>query len=363
MQVELVAHTPLGSMSGIGRYLRELYAHLQDRIPVRVVRPIDPPLSRFLSPLHHFPLGLRGHQPGSIVHFTQIVGCSLMLWRPVRPAIATVHDLGVLVCPEDELLFNRFDRWLLDVQLAGLRRTEILVAVSEFTKGSLMECLGIPEDRVHVIYEGVDRERFRPVADSQPLLAERYGVHPLIDTFDLLYVGNEQPRKNLGVLLKALARLKAQGCPARLIKVGAAGGERWRQRFLEQIRALQVDGDVVIIDSVSETDLALFYCAADLYVTPSLLEGFGLPVLEAMACGTPVVCSNAGALPEVVGDAGRMVDPRDPDLLTSTIASVLDDSVLRRRMSERGMARAARFTWQKTAEHMIQVYRSLARAT
>jgi len=360
MQVDLVANVPLGSVSGIGRYLRELHAHLQDRIPVRVVTPIDPPMTRFFPPLHYFPLGLRGHGPGSIVHFTQIMGCSLMLWRPVRPAVATVHDLGVLVCPEDELLFNRFDRWLLDVQLAGLRRMDRFVAVSEFTRRSLVESLGIPEERVHVVYSGVRREQFRPVTKSRALLAERHGVPLLADTRDLLYVGNEQPRKNLRVLLSALAKLKAQGHRLRLIKVGGAGGERWRQRFLEDMRALQVDGDVLIVDFVSETDLALFYCAADLYVTPSLLEGFGLPVLEAMACGTPVVCSNAGALPEVVGDAGRMVDPRDPHSLASMIASVLDDSALRRGMIASGMVQAAKFTWENSAEQLVQVYRSIA---
>ena len=122
LRVELVAHNPLQAVSGIGRYVRELYSHLAPLIPVQICTPIDPPLTGHFSFLHHLPLGVHNHHLGSIVHFTQIMGCAQMLWRPARPAVATVHDLGVLVCKEDEVLLNRFDRRILDLQIAGLRR-------------------------------------------------------------------------------------------------------------------------------------------------------------------------------------------------------------------------------------------------
>jgi glycosyltransferase involved in cell wall biosynthesis len=361
MEVELVTFTPINSVSGIGRYMRELHAHISQQVPVRLVSTIDPPLTRFLSTLHHFPLGLRGHRPGSVVHFTQIMGCSQMLWHPVRPAVATVHDLGVSVCSEDELLFNRFDRWVLGVQWAGLRRMDRFIAVSDFTKQSLVASFGIPQERVHVVHSGVKGEQFRPVPRSRALVAERYGVLPMPDVHDLLYVGNEQPRKNLKVLLNALVILKAQGHRLRLIKVGGAGGDRWRKRFLDEIRALKVDADVRIVDSVPEADLALFYSAADLYVTPSLLEGFGLPVLEAMACGTPVVCSRAGSLPEVAGDAAILVEARDAEAFSAAITNVLHDDSLRAELKQRGFERAAIFDWRRTAEETLAVYEELSR--
>ena len=360
MQVELVAHNPAHSVSGIGRYVRELHHRLSDRISVRLVTPIDPPLARRFTFLHQFPLGLRGHRPGSIVHFTQIMGCSQMLWHPVHPAVATVHDLGVLVCKEDEALFNRFDRLILDLQLAGLKRMDHFVADSAFTRRCLIEALGIAEQRIHVIHLGVDREHFRPVPEARTRIAERYNMQSTRHTHDLLYVGNEQPRKNLGMLLSALAKLKSQGHHLRLIKVGKASGERWRKRFLADVRRLHLNEDVVVVDRVPESDLPLFYNAADLYVSSSLLEGFGLPALEAMACGTPVVCSDASSLPEIVGDAAVLIDPRDPNSLAAAIAGVLDSAPLRRRMRERGLTQAARFTWEQSADRLVQVYNSTA---
>jgi len=361
LQVELVMHNPLHSVSGIGRYVRELYRHLSDRIPVRLVTPIDPPLASRFTFLHQLPLGLRGHRPSSIVHFTQIMGCSQMLWHPVHPAVATVHDLGVLVCKEDEVLFNRFDRWMLDLQLAGLKRMDRFVADSTFTRRCLIEALGIPEQRIHVIHLGVDREHFRPVAQARTRIAERYNIWLTSHTHNLLYVGSEQPRKNLGVLLSALAKLKSQGYHLRLIKVGRAGGERWRERFLADVQRFQLNGDVVVVNNVPEPDLPLFYNAVDLYVNSSLLEGFGLPILEAMSCGTPVICSNAGSLPEIVGDVAVLINPRDPDSLVTAIAAVLDDPAFRESMRRRGLAQSASFTWEKSIDKLIEVYRSIRR--
>ena len=134
MKVELVSFNPLNTVSGIGRYTRELHKHLSSQVTVKILRQIDPPLVNRFSFLHAFPIGVYEHQPGSIVHFMQIMGCSQMLWHPVRPAIASVHDLGVLVCEADKQLFNKFDRAILDVNIAGLKRMDHYIVHSEFTK-------------------------------------------------------------------------------------------------------------------------------------------------------------------------------------------------------------------------------------
>ena len=360
MQVDLVANVPLGSVSGIGRYLRELHAHLQDRIPVRVVTPIDPPLTRFLPPLHYFPLGLRGHRPGSIVHFTQIMGCSLMLWRPVRPAIATVHDLGVLVCPEDELLFNRLDRWLLDLQLAGLRRMDHYVVSSDYTRQGLQQLFGIPADRIHRVQLGVDMEHFRPIENAWKRISQRYGLTPVSGTVDLLYVGSELPRKNLGRLLEAVAILELEGYALRLIKVGGSGGARWRTQFLADIQRLGLKDNVIVVDVVPEEDLPLFYNVCYLCVCPSLLEGgFSWPVMEAMACGAAAIASTASHVPHHVQDAVLIVEPREVDSITEAVKKCLDDTGFRDALAEKGNNAIAAFTWEAGVEQMLNVYRTV----
>ena len=234
-----------------------------------------------------------------------------------------------------------------------------LVAVSGFTRRCLVDFLGVPQERVSVIYHGIDTDHFQPMSDARTRLAAWYDMQSTCHSHDLLYVGNEQPRKNLGVLLSALTKLKSHGYRLRLIKVGGAGGKHWRRQFLNRVHQLELNGDVIVVDAVAEADLPIFYSAADLYVTPSLIEGFGLPVLEAMACGTPVVCSNAGSLPEVVGSAAKLVEPRAPGSLAEAIASVLDDDQLRSRMSERGLVQAAKFTWERTARETVAVYKQV----
>lgn len=358
MQVELVAHTPITSVSSMGRYPRELYNHLSKLVSVRLTHGIDPPLANNLTVLRHFPLGVEGHQSGSVTHFMQIMGCSQMLWNPVHPAVATVHDLGVLICEEDKALFSPLERMILDIQLAGLRRMDKLIADSEFTRQGLIEVFGFSPQNVHVAHLGISSQ-FRPMADARERLAERYSLQMNDDSYYLLYVGSELPRKNLAVLLITLAQLKRHGYRMKLLKVGNSGGERWRKQFLAEIERQDLISDVIILGVVPEKDLPLFYSAVDLYVTSSLLEGFGWPVLEAMACGTPVVCSNAGSLPEIVEDAAITVDPRDATAMTAAIEVILGNEQLRHNLSDLGRKQAAKFTWDKTIESVLAVYRAL----
>lgn len=363
LRVELVEHSLSRANTGIGRYTHELYQNLiryGDNLSVTLTGDVAPPLAGRFSTLRHFPLAVKAHQRGSIVHFMQIMGCAQMLWHPVRPAVATVHDLGVLICDEDQALFsNRLDRWILDVQLAGLKRMDYLIAVSEFTRQQLIEVLRFPADRVHVVYHGIKHDCFRPIADARAQLAARYPLHSKRHTYDLLYVGSELPRKNLITLLEALVQLKRQGILARLVKVGDAGGAKWRERFLADVARLHLDDDVLLIGSVPEDDLPLFYNAVDVFVTTSLLEGFGLPVLEAMACGLPVVCSNAGSLPEITGAAARLVNPRSPVTVAEAIAALLREPAHRNLLREPGLVQAATFSWENATSRLVQIYNKI----
>jgi glycosyltransferase involved in cell wall biosynthesis len=360
LQVELIAHASPNKVSGIGRYISELYQHLQAHIPVRLASDIMPPLAKRLSILENFPIGVQDHQPGAIVHFAQIMGCALMLYKPLRPAVATVHDLGVLVCPEDEVLFDRVGRAVLNVQLEGLKRMNAWIAVSRTTAQDLIERLGVPANRVHTVYHHIDPALFRPTQDAYLALPD--GMRFKTDRYQayLLYVGSELPRKNLVALLRGLKLLKQRGYALRLIKVGRSGGVRWREMFLRQVHEQGLCDDVLLLEQVDEAILPLIYNAADLFVTTSLMEGFGYPVLEAMACGTPVIASRIGSLPEIAGDAAIWIDdPRDPRLVADRIAQGVDAPESRSALRQNGLTRAGKFTAEQAISETLKVYQSI----
>jgi glycosyltransferase involved in cell wall biosynthesis len=267
------------------------------------------------------------------------------------PTVVTVHDISFRVYPET---FSRRDRLLLSwgVPLA-LRRATRIIAVSEFTKRDLLRRYGVPEEKVRVTHEAAAPE-FEPVKDPTRLQAARrkYGL-----TFPyILSVGNLQPRKNLRALLEAFLSAKSErGIAHRLVVVGKRG---WQAAaFLREVGVQGLEGEVVFTGYVPTEDLPDLYSAADLFVYPALYEGFGLPPLEAMACGTPVVASSAASLPEVLGEAALLVDPRDVRAMTSAILRVLGDADLARRLSGLGLAQARRFSWERTARETVEVYR------
>ncbi len=268
------------------------------------------------------------------------------------PYVVTVHDLiRYFDMHRHQPLIHRpnwRDRALLTLDYAGIRQADAIIAVSNTTKTDIVEYLGIPEDRVHVVYEGVDHKRFHPT-ESRPY-----------DFPYILFVGSEHPRKNLAGLIAAFAVLKASGRhpDLRLVKVGAAGGTEadFRASTERLIAQHGVADDVVLAGRVPDGELASYYSGAECTVLPSLYEGFGFPAIEAMACGSPVVVSSAGSLPEVVGDAGVVVSPRVPEQLAAALHSLLSEPARQAELRARGLRRAARFTWERAAAGTRRVY-------
>jgi len=227
---------------------------------------------------------------------------------------------------------------------------------SEYSKRDIMRRYCVPSDKV-VVALGAADPIYQRVHDLARL-AEARGRYGTGEEF-ILYVGNIERRKNLKTLIEAYVRLRQAGAiRAKLVLVGRAV---W---LADDIFAAARDSgyadELVFTDYVPEDDLVALYSAADLFVFPSLFEGFGIPVLEAMACGTPVICSNATSLPEVAGDAALMVDPLDVDALARSMATVLDDTALRATLSTKGLRRAAYFSWDDTARTIASVYREAA---
>ncbi len=269
--------------------------------------------------------------------------------------VVTIHDVIPLILPETFTLRHRL---VVRTALARVRRKADLALVPSLAvKGDVVRRLGLPEDRVVVTPEGCE-PRFRPQApESFGAVADRYGLPSRY----VLAVGTLEPRKNLTTLLQAFARLRRGGGDVdpnlQLVLAGARG---WLDEpIFETVRSLGLEQAVRFPGFIDDDDLPAVYSGAALFVFPSLHEGFGLPLLEAMACGVPVITSNVASMPEVAGDAAMLVDPRDAGGLASAIAQVLRDEALRERLRAAGLARAGQFSWETAARRTLDAYASL----
>ena len=271
-------------------------------------------------------------------------------------SVVTIYDLSFLLYPES---FKRFKRFYLGLfTRLSARRARRIIAISESTKRDVVRLLGVPPEKVEVVYCGID-EAFRPLAADQ--VAAFRSKHGLPECF-ILFVGTIEPRKNVTRLIEAFADLRSFDVTQDRfamsdLRLVIGGAKCWfYQDVFARVEELGLEGQVMFPGYIPVSELPLWYNAAELFVYPSLYEGFGLPPLEAMACGTPVVTANTSSLPEVVDEAGLTVDPLDVEGLAQAMRRVLDDEALRQEMRERGLKRAEGFSWTKTAQETVQVY-------
>jgi glycosyltransferase involved in cell wall biosynthesis len=269
-----------------------------------------------------------------------------VLWR--GRSVVSFMDLSFLRYPR---AFNRGNRvYLTTMARAAVRRADHLLAISEHTRQDLIHLLGADPARVTVTYCGVDAA-FRPL--PEPEVRAYRARRELPDEF-ILYLGTLEPRKNVPRLLDAYARLRRRGPAPPLV---IAGGRGWGHTAVDaRLEALGLTDSVRFLGFVPTAELPLCYNAAGVFVYPSLYEGFGLPPLEALACGTPVVASTASSLPEALGDAALLVDPRDSVALADALDVSLNDRALRDRLRAAGPDQARRFSWRRMAEQTLAVY-------
>lgn len=273
------------------------------------------------------------------------------------PTVVTVHDLSFLRFPE---AFRRANRtYLAWITRLSTRRAARVIAVSESTRRDVIDLCGVPEARVVTVPNGVD-EQYCP---AEPAAVAEFRRRKGLPERFLLYLGTLEPRKNLEALIAAYARLPERAGAGRP-KLVIAGGKGWFfETIFARVAELGLADDVLFPGYVPAAELPWWYRAAELFVYPSRFEGFGLPVLEAMACGTPVVTTTASSLPEVAGDAALLVDPDDTAGLTAALSRVLTDAALRADLGEAGLRQAARFSWARTAAQTAQVYRAILGAS
>jgi glycosyltransferase involved in cell wall biosynthesis len=253
----------------------------------------------------------------------------------VRPTVLTVFDLSFLRFPETFNLANRL--YLAAITRLSARRARRVLTISSATKQDVVRLLGVPADRVDVTHLGVGAD-YRPLPEDVVTAFRR--ARDLPPSF-IFYLGTLQPRKNLAGLLEAYV----------------AGGKGWQfSRIFERVEQLGLARDVRFLGYVPEEELPHWYNAASLFVFPSFYEGFGLPALEAMACGTPVIASNSSSFPELAGDAARLVDPADPSGIARAIEALLGDPAAMAELGAAGLRRSARFSWAHTADATVRSY-------
>ena len=275
------------------------------------------------------------------------------LYSPIKSVI-TVHDLAFLHYPH--FLTTESAAYYGQIDKAVVKAAHIIVP-SEYTRLDLIRQLGAPPDKVTVIHEAAN-PIFAPLPYAETLrsVMDRYGLSARF----ILCVGTIEPRKNINGLLRAFAHLRDKYTPGDVM-LAIAGGKGWLyEETLELVKSLKLEAQVRFLGRVPDEELHQLYVAARCHVHPAHYEGFGLPPLEAMACGTPTIVSNVSSLPEGVGDAALLVNPLDIEEIAVAMQRLLIDDDLHIELSEKGLQRAHTFSWDRAARRTLDVYRSVA---
>lgn len=267
------------------------------------------------------------------------------------PSVISVMDLSFLRFPE---LFNRSDMYQLkNWTKYSVKKAAKIVTISNSSRNDIIKTYQIPEERVQTIYPGIKQTvSLQPRVYAMNELKAKYNIS---DNF-ILFVGTLQPRKNIGRLIEAFSKIKNQESGIQNLQLIVIGKRGWLfEEILEAPAKFGVEDNVKFLEGINDDELAVFYKHALCYVLPSLYEGFGLPVVEAMKHGCPVITSNISSLPEAGGDAALYVNPEDVNDIAEKITRVVKDKDLRKELSEKGKKQAAKFSWEKTAKETLKV--------
>jgi glycosyltransferase involved in cell wall biosynthesis len=307
--------------------------------------------------LWRHPLAVKALE-GDIFHIIDHSNAHVAYWLKQKGCkiVVTCHDLVQFVYPEilkDQARFPALSMasWKYSVQ--GMVQADQVIAVSTNTAKDVTSMLPIAAEKVVVVPNGVEDKFYQLPVDEVLEIKRSYESSP--DTFCLLNVGTNHQRKNIDNILKSLILLRDRGVPVKLWKVGS----EFSSEQQKLIRSHGLEPMITFINTPDKNTLLKLYNAADALLAPSLYEGFGLTILEAMACGTPVISANVSSLPEVAGDAAILVDPLDVQAIADAVCSLQSDSMLRQSYIEKGLARTKQFSWRSSTEQVVQVYESL----
>jgi glycosyltransferase involved in cell wall biosynthesis len=371
MPIYIDVSSAVHAKAGIGRYAGSLARSLNASQPGRFAlfynrgRHTEPPAGLESMPSRTIRAGYKpwrmavwmGHLTGlyfnRLVPDAELFHATEHLLPPLRgvPTVLTVHDMIFKLFPEHQ---KRLNYWYLNATMPLFcQRAGAIITVSECSKRDIVRHYGVDPAKVVVIHEAAAPE-FRPASPvAVDGIRRQYGLPRRF----IIHVGTIEPRKNLSRLLEALQRLRDGGLRIPLVVVGGKG---WLYDDLfRRLQELEIRDDVHFPGYVPAADLPILYSAATMAAMPSVYEGFGLPVLEAMACGTPVVCSEASSLPELGGEAARYFDPYQVEAMVDAIQMVWTSEELQAEMRKAGLEQAAKFSWDQTAEETREVYQRL----
>ncbi|NOX97352.1 MAG: glycosyltransferase family 4 protein [Nitrospirae bacterium] len=362
MKIAIVNDQP--AHTGMGRYVHSLYERLKlhcsvDHVylnyPERRIEVRSGETVRVLARVNKVPLAdnkplfwmrIKEALPYGDYDLLHFANQNLaFLVRETHPSVITCHDLAPLIIRENllKLLARKY-------LYSGLSRAAKIIAISQSTRRDLERFYQIPEDGVKIIYYGVDRESFKPGCRVKAQSTLNLPAGKKI----ILHVGTESRRKNVPNLFRALAYLRDILPEVILVRVGPVGKTSARI-----IKKLKIGAQILCFTGVAPERMPLFYQASQVLVLPSLYEGFGLPVVEAMACGIPVVVSGRASLPEVVGSAGVFIDPLSPLSIGKGLHRVLSEESFREELAGKGQAQAKNFSWEKAALETLKVYKEV----
>jgi len=355
MKIAIDTQTTLGQKSGFGFYVKDLVDNLKKVAPENEYFLIDPGTQTdFTTPQRliwdQFTFPSRAKKAKVEILHQPCFSAPLFYSGKV---VLTIHDLISHYFPQNMPVGSRlyFSKWM----PLTYNRADKIIAISENTKKDIMHFLQIPEEKIVVIHSAVG-EDFKPVSDLSRIEAikKKYKTG---DKF-ILDVGTLEPRKNLPFLVKAYhLALKDGKISHNLVLTGKKGW--YYEGLFELIKDLDLEGKVILPGYVPDNDLPVLYNAADLFAFPSLYEGFGFPPLEALSCGTPVIAANNSSVPEVVGEAGILLDVKNEKVWAENMVRVLSDKALAKELSQKGLERAKSFSWYKTAQETIAVYQEV----
>lgn len=354
MKIAIDAQTTLGQKTGFGFYVKNLVEALVKVDPENeyiLVKPKTerdfPTWKRFWWDQIAFP---KYAQKEKVNLLHQPCFSAPLLYS--GKVVVTCHDLISVFFPENLPLASRlfYSRWM----PFSYRKAAMIIADSEHTKKDLMALLKIPEEKIRVVHLAVSKD-FRPIK-SLPVLSRVRKKYQTGQKY-FLHVGTLEPRKHLEFLVNAFSLAVKEGIEENLVITGKKGW--YYDGLFELVSRLNLQDRVIFTGYVEEKDLPALYSGATAFLFPSLYEGFGLPPLEAMASGTPVISSNTSSLPEVVGRAGILLPPKDEKLWAKNILKIVRDKALARTLSELGPRTAAKFTWEETARKTVNVYKEV----
>jgi len=349
-------------MDAMGRVYSELRRNISGSIDGRELVHSFPVALRKIPAATYVSQGLYAintwmkRRPASIIHINnQRLGIVLHL-NDFSPSVIFCYDIIEHVM--SEYWGGRAYRTFIRSYLTGTLKADVVLTPSKWTAGEIRKHFPAALTRLEPIHGAVDHKLFRPL--DRRLFLKRFGLPE--DRKYLLYVGSEQPRKNFPAVVRAFIEARKEFPDLTLLKIGRADeieGYPVHRQIQEELAAAGLSSQALFFENMPDEMMPAAYSAADAFLFPSLYEGFGLPVLEAMACGTPVVASNTTAIPEVAGDGAILVPPTDQSAILEATLRVLRDDELRADLSARGLRRAELFSWDKSAMQLLEIYRQL----